>query len=190
MIHPHTRLAHIGEPIGFGVVATRPIPKGTIVWVRDPLDQRIPRDQARSLGPLFRDALRHYTFWEVERGDLILCWDHARYVNHSCEANCLGGGFEFEIAVRDIEPGEELTDDYATFGYASELPCQCGAPTCRGLVKRSDAMEMGPVWDARLIAAMARLSAVEQPLWPLVEDKARVDQALRDPRKTPLHRVA
>lgn len=187
MMHPHTRLAHISDRKGFGVIATRPLPAGTIVWVRDSLDQRIPRDQARALGPLFRNALRTYAFWESD-GDLILCWDHGRFVNHSCEANCLGGGFEFEIAVRDIGEGEELTDDYGTFGFAEDILCACGAESCRGRLRSTDLREMAPQWDARLVASLARLPTVEQPLWPLVFDKARVDQVLADPAALPGHR--
>ncbi len=190
MIHPHTRLAHVSDRIGLGVIATKPIPAGTIVWVRDALDQRIPRSQAETLGPLFRDAIRHFTFWEADGGDLMLCWDHGRYVNHSCEANCLGGGFEFEIAVADIEPGEQLTDDYATFGYASDVQCGCGAPSCRGLVRRSDSVTMAPIWDARLLVATTKLHSVAQPLWPLVMDKATVERAVSDTAALPRHWVA
>ena len=186
MIHPHTRLAHVSDRIGFGVIATRAIPAGTIVWVPDPLDQRISIEEARRLGPLFQGALRHWTFWE-ETDDLILLWDHARYVNHSCDANCLGGGFDFELAVRDIAAGEELTDDYATFGYAIELPCACNTSQCRGWVRRSDAVQMGPIWDRRVLRAMAKLPTVDQPLWPLVADRARLNLAC-DP--LPLQRAA
>lgn len=190
MIHPHTQLAVVSERIGFGVVATQFIPAGTIVWVRDALDRRIPREEAEQLGPLYQRALRHYTFWEEVEGDLILCWDHARYVNHSCDANCLGGGFEFEIAIRDIQPGEELTDDYGTFGYASELDCACGSPHCRGRIRRDDVRLMGPVWDGRLLAALTRLPAVQQPLWPIVADKAAVAGVLAHPEALPRHRAA
>lgn len=189
MMHPHTRLAHLGESLGFGVVATERIPAGTIVWVMDPLDQRIPRERARALGPLYRRLLRTYAFWESD-GDLILCWDHGRYVNHSCESNCLGGGFTFEVAVRDIEPGEELTDDYGTFGFAEDITCACGTPSCRGTLRRTDRAAMAPIWDARLVAALAHFGAVEQPLWPLVADKEVLQRALADPGQTPGHRFA
>lgn len=190
MMHPHTRLAPISDDVGLGVVATHKIPAGTIVWVLDPLDHRIPRAQAEALGPLFGQAFRHYAFWEHGDDELVLCWDHGRYVNHACDANCLGGGFRFEIAVRDIEAGEELTDDYATFGYASELQCRCGSPLCRGTVAGRDAARLGPSWDARLASALTRLGSVAQPLWPLVVDKVQVEAALRDPAFLPKHRAA
>ena len=39
MIHPDTELRLVNQHIGLGVFATRAIPKGTITWVRDRLDQ-------------------------------------------------------------------------------------------------------------------------------------------------------
>ena len=42
MIHPDTELRFINREIGFGVVATRLIRRGTIIWVRDELDQVLP----------------------------------------------------------------------------------------------------------------------------------------------------
>ena len=187
MIHPHTRLSHVSDQVGLGVIATQPIPAGTIIWVRDALDQAIPRKRARALGPLYRQALRHFSFWEAD-GDLVLCWDHARFVNHSFEANCLGGGFDhFELAVRDIAPGDSITDDYATFGYASAFECGCGADTCRGRVSRLDARRMAPRWDELFRAAMARVSSVPQELAPLLAGSECFEAALRDPSAIPGH---
>lgn len=62
----------------------------------------------------------------------------ARFANHSCEPNCEAvndRGRIWFVALRDIEPGEELTFDY---GYALENaldhPCRCGAPSCVGYI--------------------------------------------------------
>ena len=182
MIHPHTRLADLGASRGFGVVATAPLPAGTIIWVRDLLDQRIPRAQAKALGPLFRPPLKHFTYWEPDR-DLVLCWDHARFVNHHCEPTCLGAGYDFQLAVRDIEVGEEITDDYSTFGYAAELPCTCGSPRCRGTIRRSDAPSLAADWDRRFAEALRRLPQVEQLLWSLVSEPDEVLAAIDDPAR-------
>ena len=63
-------------------------------------------------------------------------------INHSCEPNC-GVLVRPEVerleihALRRIEPGEELTTDYASFEYEILFmpgPCLCGAPSCRGKV--------------------------------------------------------
>ena len=42
MIHPSTELKYVSPEIGIGVVATEFIPKGTITWALDPLDQVFP----------------------------------------------------------------------------------------------------------------------------------------------------
>ncbi len=58
------------------------------------------------------------------------------YVNHSCNPNMLN-----DTAWRDIQPGEEITTDYAyceaSPGYVLE-PCRCGTELCRGRVTGSD----------------------------------------------------
>lgn len=187
MIHPHTRLAVISEQVGLGVVATQALPRGTIVWVRDPLDRRIPADELAALHPLYRSMVERYCFWEAD-GDRVLCWDHGRFVNHSCSPTNLGGGFSFTMLVRDVAEGEELTDDYGTFGYAFPFQCTCGSPKCRGAVGNglSPSVEQG--WDDTLRSALPQLPLVEQPLWELVPDKDRVAAALAQPHCMPSHR--
>jgi uncharacterized protein len=63
-------------------------------------------------------------------------------LNHSCAPNC-GVLIRPEVewmeihALRRIEPGEELTTDYATFEYEILFmpgPCLCGTPSCRGKI--------------------------------------------------------
>lgn len=66
--------------------------------------------------------------------------DPGDYVNHSCEPNCGMDGAVVLVAMRDIEPGEELTFDYAMCDVApySEFDCACRAATCRGEVRHDD----------------------------------------------------
>lgn len=61
------------------------------------------------------------------------------YLNHSCEPNAgLCGEITF-IAMRDIEPGEELTDDWAiTDDDDYNEPCNCDAATCRKTLTGTD----------------------------------------------------
>lgn len=166
MLHPDTRLAWVGDHLGMGVVATADLPAGTVVWAQDDLDAVFsPADYAR-LDPLLRATADRYVF-EEDDGRLILCWDHGRYVNHSCEANLLGAGLPFELAVRDIAAGEQLTDDYDTFRVRFSLTCACGAPSCRGTL--GDPTErLVAAWRARWESAFQRVRSVPQPLWPLV----------------------
>ena len=62
-----------------------------------------------------------------------------QYLNHSCEPNCykkiLYGHILF-FALRDIEPGEEITLDYVESYHPDTKRCRCGAPGCRGTINR------------------------------------------------------
>jgi hypothetical protein len=177
LLHPDTELRFINSTIGYGVFATQMIPAGTITWARDALDQVFtPRQVAEHPSPV-RDLLDRYCFYDGE-GNWILCWDLARYVNHSCDANCLSGGFDFEIAVRDIRAGEELTDDYGTLNLDTPFECRCGTASCRGTLTPDDPRFLLPVWDARVRAVFSRLTSVEQPLLPFVRELAAVRDAL------------
>jgi SET domain-containing protein len=68
--------------------------------------------------------------------------NEARYINHSCDANCetiIEDGRVFIDAIRDIRPGEELGYDYQLTWESTDDPaelalyaCRCGAAACRG----------------------------------------------------------
>jgi SET domain len=62
------------------------------------------------------------------------------YINHSCEPNAGLSDIRTFAAVRDIEPGEEITCDYGTFeterGWT--LPCSCGSKQCRKVITACD----------------------------------------------------
>lgn len=177
MIHPDTELRYINPAIGYGVFATKLIPKGTITWAPDPLDQLISPARYAALTGVTREAAHKYSYLNG-RGERVLCWDHARFVNHSCGATCLSAGFDFEIAIRDILPGEELTDDYGTLNLEESFPCLCGAPNCRGSVEPDDPERLAGAWDALTSAAFPLIPLVEQPLWELVSDREEIGKVL------------
>jgi hypothetical protein len=133
MIHPDTALVRIDETVGYGLVATRPLPRGTLTWVQDALDQVMPPEHWRRLPAAYADLIDRYTYGDAQ-DNRILIWDLGRQMNHSCAPNCFGTLFGFEVALRDIAAGEQLTNDYGTLfqepheGFA----CTCGAPGCRG----------------------------------------------------------
>jgi uncharacterized protein len=113
MIHPHSELRFVSPEIGLGVFATRLIPKETITWVFDALDQIVVPAKSSELPAPLQRQLDIYSY-KNGRGERILCWDHARFVNHSCRPTSLAPGFDLEIAVRDVHPGEQITDDYGS----------------------------------------------------------------------------
>mgnify|MGYP004451691627 FL=1 len=101
MIHPHTELRFISDEIGHGVVATKLIPKGTITWVQDQLDLVLTPDQVANMSNDYQQIIDYFTF-RNNKGEYVLCWDMAKYVNHSFKSNCLTTPYDFEIAIRDI----------------------------------------------------------------------------------------
>jgi hypothetical protein len=177
MIHPDSELRFVSPLIGYGLFATKIIPKGTITWVFDPLDQVITDGEYKNISFFVRKALDTYSYLNGN-GDRILCWDHARYVNHACNPACLAAGFDFEIAVRDILPGEEITDDYGTLNLEREMICHCGAAECRKVLRPDDFTTYGEKWDREVANVFFLLPEVEQPLWGLVQEKDMVTHVL------------
>lgn len=98
---------------------------------------------------------------------------------------CLAPGFDLEIAVRDIEPGEEITDDYGTLNIEQEFECRCGSPRCRRVICPDDALRCAPKWEARVAAAFPLLRSVVQPLWSLVREARAIADVLDDLASAP-----
>ncbi len=171
MIHPCTNLVTVSESVGHGVIATEMIPRGTITWVRDRFDTIVrPGDRIESQ-PMLQDALFRNAYRRAD-GCFVLTWDHAKFMNHSCEANIAIICGDLEIAVRDIEPGEQLTNDYAAMYLDEDEPfvCACGALSCRRTVSPLDAVILSERWENDIEAALAYVDHVRQPLRSLIDD--------------------
>lgn len=63
-------------------------------------------------------------------------------LRHSCAPNCGMSGASMIVAMRDVEPGEELVYDHAMSDGSpyDEFECHCGAATCRAKVTGEDWM--------------------------------------------------
>jgi hypothetical protein len=177
MLHPATELRWISSVIGFGVFATAPIPRGTITWVQDALDQVFPQARAAVLPPPLLESFDRYSYLNG-RGERILCWDHARFINHSCIPTVLSPGFEFDLALRDIQSGEEITTDYGALNLDASFLCACGTSTCRGEIRPDDPERLTGHWDRRVRSAFRAIDHVAQPLWSLLPDPAAVERVL------------
>ena len=169
MIHPKTELKFISKEIGYGVVATEFIPAGTITWALDDLDREFTPSKLKRMNPLYQNILETYCY-RNNKGNFSLCWDYGRYVNHSFKSNCISTAYDFEIAIRDIQPGEELTDDY---GYlnVSEPFKGIDEGTRRKTVYPDDLLNHSEVWDKKLIKRFPNIIKVEQPLKSLITPK-------------------
>lgn len=169
MIHPNTEIRFISDKIGHGVVATAFIPAGTITWVLDDLDQEFTPEQFQQMDPLYQNILDTYCY-RNKAGNMVLCWDHGRYVNHSFKANCLSTAYDFEVAVRDIYPGEQLTDDY---GYlnVSEPFTGIDEGTERKTVYPDDLLKYHDDWDGKVEQVFDKIPGLPQPLRSLISDE-------------------
>ena len=168
-MHPKTELKLISKEIGYGVVAKEFIPAGTITWALDELDREFTPAQFQKMKPLYHDILETYSY-RNNKGNLVLCWDYGRYVNHSFKSNCLSTAYDFEIAIRDIQPGEELTDDY---GYLNVSQPFRGIDegTRRKTVYPDDLLKQYKNWDKILLQNFPKITKVEQPLKSLLTTK-------------------
>jgi uncharacterized protein len=167
MIHPSTELRFIGPEVGYGVFASAFIPKGTITYVEDDLEVRIPEAQFLSYQAPIQAILDKYSYIDAD-GVRIMSWDFAKYVNHNCNFNTITTGYGFEIAVRDIQAGEELTDEYGIFNLEYPMQCYCGSANCRKQVRPEDFDNYYEAWDQLILSALPGISDVAQPLWSLI----------------------
>lgn len=172
MIHPSTEIRFISPEKGYGVVAKEFIPKGTITWVQDKLDMVFDKQKIEELGEAYAGIIDTYCFRD-NQGNHILCWDIARFVNHSFNSNCLTTPYNFEIAIRDIQIGEELTDDY---GYLNITEPFEGIPedSFRHIVYPDDLTRYHKIWDEKIADAMVFLQDVNQPLMNFLNDTTQV----------------
>ena len=167
MMHPDTELRFISEEVGLGVLATKFIPKGTIVWISDDLDIILEANYVDSLDEIRQEIIYKYSYQNNE-DQYILCWDHSRYMNHSFHPNCVNTAYEFELAARDIYPGEEITCDYGAMGDDEEFECVPEEGTVRTRVKADDYLIFHLEWDEMAREAFAYFNSVDQPLKYLI----------------------
>lgn len=162
MIHPDTELRFINDVVGYGVVAKKFIPKGTITWVQDDLDQVFTPEAIQKLNPVVLNHLDTYCFTN-NKGEKILCWDNAKFVNHSFNSSCMSTAYDFEIAIRDIHPGEQLTDDYGYLNVEQPFTPE-DEGTERKVVYPDDLLMYYEEWDNAVINNLIYMNQVEQPL--------------------------
>lgn len=106
---------------GDGLFASEFIPKGKVVskWVEG-IDKTYVNDYPDSLDQIQKKKFRTYASWDGD--SWFLSGDDGIYFNHSNSPNVrvvMGRGSPAtwdRVAIRDIQPGEELTLDYREIG--------------------------------------------------------------------------
>lgn len=107
---------HIKNSIvnGIGLFASEFIPKGTIIWeLNKKLDLIITQKEYEKLPILVNKHFDHFAYYCEKEGGWVLCFDNARFVNHSDNPNT--EGLENTVAKKDIQIDEEITENYYVF---------------------------------------------------------------------------
>ncbi|MDH5765338.1 MAG: SET domain-containing protein [Gammaproteobacteria bacterium] len=174
MIHPKTELRFVNAEIGYGVFATEFIPRGTILYVKDDLEIEITMARFRKMDKTHQDIVEKFSYID-ERGVRIISWDHAKYVNHRCDCNSMSTGYGFEIAIRDIQQDEEITDEYGLFNIPVPIDINCGCTNCRQVLLPTDVDEYYLAWDQQVESAIRLINDVHQPLWEVLDTVSRTE---------------
>jgi hypothetical protein len=161
-------LRYINPLIGSGVFASHFIPKGTIVFFPDPLDQIISSARFAAMPRIWQQLVDKYGYVNRD-GNWIVGWDNSIYINHSCNPNALDTPFGFEIAIQDIQPGEQMTIDYGLLNLTEDMPVSCGCLNCRKVLHPDDMQKYASLWDAQIKAALLVVPQVPQPLWAYMD---------------------
>ncbi|HKB52561.1 MAG TPA: SET domain-containing protein-lysine N-methyltransferase [Ramlibacter sp.] len=128
---------------GKGVFAAQPIAEGETII--EYVGEVISWKEAQRRHPHDPGDPNHTFYFHVDDKHVIDAkhgGNSARWINHSCDPNCEADeedGRVFIKALRNIQPGEELSYDYGliidepyTAKLKAEYPCRCGAKNCRG----------------------------------------------------------
>jgi uncharacterized protein len=155
---------------GMGLFALARIPAGTVV---SRVGGRLvtSAELQAAFDAAARDPAHPYIDTITVDDDLHLILPPRRpngYGNHSCDPSLRWIDAYTQAARRDIEPGEELTNDYATSTGIAEfrMDCACGSPMCRGTVTGTDwqsadlRQRYGQHWTPGLLRL---ISAFEEP---------------------------
>ncbi len=113
-----------------GCYTTAPIASRTLV-----VEYTGPRISKAEADERYEDMALTYLFGVGDGARVIDGHGTAMFINHSCDPNCEADerrGKVWIIALRDIQPGEELTYDYNLYdGDDDDARCNCGTKKCR-----------------------------------------------------------
>jgi SET domain-containing protein len=134
---------------GRGLFARKFIPKDT--WIVEYIGEKIDKAESERRADVLLEksktdgSARVFTFvlndqWDIDGGH---DYNDARLINHSCdpnvEAQIWDGKEIWCVALRDIQPGEELFYNYGfDLDNWDEHPCRCGSPRCPGYIVDED----------------------------------------------------
>lgn len=124
---------------GYGIFANRKITRNETIFRGEEMSQRVVSKSFVDNNWNKRQKADFGQYAYPIGNEVYILWDenpvHWAPQNHSCNANTAYDGLNV-IATRDIEPGDELTLDYALFLDETMEPfaCQCGSKNCREMI--------------------------------------------------------
>lgn len=167
MVLPWLKIVWISDSKGYGLVADRDIPQGTITFVQDGLDIVLNQQQVDAMDPHLLAYVEKYSY-EDYLGQLVISWDLGKYMNHDDEANTLTSGYGFEVAIKDIAKGEEVTDDYRIFSTHHNTADFMMKPEPDSWQPWPD--QLLNQWNEKVKTALMASPQVDQPLMDFVEE--------------------
>ncbi len=125
---PKLRIGPAGRK-GRGTFAATRIEPGELVWDY--------AGEERWIKEIPKRVWRYCFQVDYDRYVLPASGSPGWFMNHSCEPNCVIMGRTRVVALRRIEPGEEVAFDYSTnVGWEGfSMKCGCGAKGCRKVVR-------------------------------------------------------
>ncbi|KAL5009713.1 hypothetical protein ScPMuIL_012018 [Solemya velum] len=126
---------------GLGLYSSRDLEKHTMVI--EYIGDLIRNETANRREAIYEEQNRGVYMFRIDSEvviDATMSGGLARYINHSCNPNCVAEVVPFDkdskiiiITNRRIARGEELTYDYKfeMEDDKDKIPCMCGAPNCR-----------------------------------------------------------
>lgn len=139
--HRRRSRAYVVQPRNgsYAMFAARRLRAGELVFRGEERAQRIVTRAhvESSWSEADRDTFYRYAY--PVGPDVFILWDTdpAEWApqNHACDPNTAFAGLNV-VTTRDVEPGAELTLDYATCYDSRMVPfdCACGSPRCRGRI--------------------------------------------------------
>ena len=141
MLHSAIIESRHGSTHGVCLITTRPNRAGDLVWELD--EPTYTWKEIASWTGERRNAFDWYGF-QCGEDRYSLPEGISREMNHSCDPNTWWSGSNSLVARRDIQPGDEVTYDYATADVdrVMEMECSCGSPRCRGTISNRDYLDL------------------------------------------------
>jgi len=132
---------------GWGLVTLENVQKGALVqeYLGDVIDEATKEERLTEWSREHPNDTNFYIMclsqgWYIDARETS---NLARFINHSCDPNCIllrfnVGGYMRDgiFAVRDLQPGEFLSYDYHfDTRTGDKFLCRCGSANCRGTMK-------------------------------------------------------